>query len=58
MGAMSLSLHTHMAAWCTINFITGLPESEGRTNIAVITDKLTKGVIFKGIDSISAEDTV
>lgn len=41
----------------TIDFITGLPESEGHTNIAVVTDKLTKAVVFEGMGSITAEDT-
>ena len=41
----------------TIDFVTDLLESEGRTNIAVLTDKLTKGVIFEGMSGINADDT-
>jgi len=39
-----------------MDFITGLPESEGRTNLLVITDRLGKGVILKGIRTIEVED--
>ena len=39
-----------------MDFITGLPESEGCTNLLVITDRLGKGVILEGMRTIEAED--
>jgi len=41
-----------------MNFVTGLPESEGCINLLVITDRLGKGVILEGIRTIEAEDVV
>lgn len=41
----------------TMDFVTDLPDSEGRTNILAITDKLTKGVILEGMDDMSAQAT-
>jgi hypothetical protein len=38
----------------SIDFVTGLPESEGYTNIMVITDRLSKGVILEPMESIDA----
>jgi hypothetical protein len=38
-----------------MDFITDLPESEGCTNIMVITDRLTKGVILEGMPEIDSE---
>lgn len=40
----------------SMDFITGLPESEGCTNLLVITDRLGKGVILEGMRTIEAED--
>lgn len=39
----------------SIDFITDLPESNGCTNIMVITDRLSKGTIFEPMAEISAE---
>lgn len=39
----------------SMDFITDLPESEGCTNIMVITDRLTKGVILEGMSEIDSE---
>jgi len=41
----------------SMDFITDSPKSEGRTNILVITDRLTKGVIFEPMADIEAETT-
>lgn len=38
----------------SIDFVTELPESEGHTNIMVITDRLSKGVILEPMESIDA----
>ena len=38
-----------------MDFITKLPESEGCTNMVVITDRLGKGAIADGIENIEAE---
>ena len=39
-----------------MDFITDLPSSSnGHTNILVITDRLSKGVIFESIDRITAD---
>lgn len=40
----------------SMDFITGLPESEGRTNLLVITERLSKGVILEAMSTIEAED--
>ena len=39
----------------SMDFITELPESEGCTNMIVITDRLSKGVIADGLENIQAE---
>lgn len=39
----------------SIDFVTELPESEGCTNMVVITDRLGKGVICDGLLDIKAE---
>ena len=41
-----------------MNFVTGLPESEGYINLLVITNRLRKGVILEGMRTIEAEDVV
>jgi hypothetical protein len=41
----------------TMDFIVGLPKSNGHTNILVITDKLTKGVILEGMSDIDTHST-
>jgi IS30 family transposase len=40
-----------------MDFIVGLPESNGHTNILVVTDKLTKGVILERIGDIDTYNT-
>lgn len=42
----------------SIDFVTGLPESEGCTNIMVITDRLSKGVILEPMQKIDALSVV
>lgn len=39
----------------SIDFIVDLPPSNGRINIMVITDRLSKGVIFKALADINTE---
>ena len=39
----------------SMDFITDLPESDGRTNVLVITDRLTKGVILVGMAQIDTK---
>ena len=39
----------------SMDFITDLPDSEGCTNMIVITDRLSKGVIADGLKKIDAE---
>ena len=39
----------------SIDFIVELPESQGCTNLVVVTDRLGKGVICDGLPSIDAE---
>jgi hypothetical protein len=38
-----------------MDFVTDLLESEGCRDILVITDRLTRGVILKGVTDIIAE---
>jgi len=38
-----------------MDFITGLPISKGCSNIVVITDRLSKGVVADGLENIYAE---
>lgn len=38
-----------------MDFITKLPISKGCSNIIVLTDRLSKGVIVDGLDNIEAE---
>ena len=40
----------------SMDFITGLPPSNGATNILVITDRLTKSLILEPMVTITAED--
>jgi hypothetical protein len=39
----------------SMDFITDLPESEGCTNMVVVTDRLSKGVVADGLDNLEAE---
>jgi transposase InsO family protein len=39
----------------SIDFITHLPPSQDCTNIVVVTDRLTKGVVVEGLKEITAE---
>lgn len=41
----------------TMDFVPDLPSCEGKWNVLVITDRLTKGVIFEAIGTITKEDT-
>ena len=41
-----------------MDFITGLPTSEGYTNIIILTDRLSKGVIADRLLDIEAETIV
>jgi hypothetical protein len=38
-----------------MDFIIELPESEGYTNIIIITDRLGKGVVADRLDNLEAE---
>jgi hypothetical protein len=38
-----------------MDFITGLPISEGCSNLVVLTDRLSKGVVADGLEDIKAE---
>ncbi len=38
-----------------MDFITGLLISKGCSNIVVITDRLSKGVVTDGLENINAE---
>ena len=40
----------------SVDFITGLPKSEGCTNLMVITDRLGKGIILEPMRTIEAKD--
>jgi len=42
----------------SIDFITGLPESEGYKNMIVITDRLSKRVIADRLDDLEAETVI
>lgn len=42
----------------SMDFITGLPESQGCTNMIVITDRLSKGVIADSLSNIEIETVV
>jgi hypothetical protein len=37
-----------------MDFITDLPESEGYTNMVVVTDRLSKGVVTDRLDDLEA----
>jgi hypothetical protein len=37
-----------------MDFITDLPKLEGYTNIVVVTDRLSKGVITNGLNNLEA----
>jgi hypothetical protein len=39
----------------SMDFIIELPESEGYTNIIIITDRLGKGVVADRLDNLEAE---
>jgi len=42
----------------SMDFITGLPESEGCKNMIVITDRLGKGVVADRLDDLEAETVI
>jgi len=42
----------------SIDFITGLPESEGYKNMIVITDRLSKRVVADRLDDLEAETVI
>ena len=37
-----------------VDFVTNLPESNGNTFVIVVTDRLSKNVVFEAIDITSA----
>ena len=39
----------------SMDFITDLPESEGCTNMVIVIDCLSKGVVADGLDNLEAE---
>jgi transposase InsO family protein len=39
-----------------VDFITGLPESQGCTNLMVITDRLGKGILLETMRTTEAKD--
>ena len=41
-----------------MDFITRLPKSEGRINLLIIIDRLSKGVILEVINTIKVEDII
>ncbi len=41
-----------------MDFITGLLISEGCSNLVVLTDRLSKGVVADGLEDIKAETVV
>lgn len=40
----------------SVDFVTGLPESKGCTNLMVITDRLGKGILLEPMRTIEAKD--
>lgn len=52
-----LPLPDHPWQDITMDFVTDLPLCEGKNNILVVTDRLTKGVIFEAMGRISVEET-
>jgi hypothetical protein len=38
-----------------MDFIMDLPESEGYTNMVIVIDHLSKGVVADGLDNLEAE---
>ncbi len=38
-----------------MDFIIDLPELEGYTNMVIVTDRLSKGVVADGLDNLEAE---
>jgi hypothetical protein len=38
-----------------MDFIIDLPKSEGCTNMVVVIDRLSKGVVTNGLDNLKAE---
>ena len=48
----------HVWSEISIDFITDLPESKGYISIVVITDRLSKGVIARGLPNMSVKSLV
>lgn len=52
----SLPIPERIGSELTIDFVTDLPNSEGCTNIMVITDRLSKDIILFGSNSMEARE--
>src|SRR5699024_2704674 len=50
-----LPIPDRMGQDVSMDFITDLPESNGCTNVLVIMDRLSKGVILEGLKDLDAE---
>jgi hypothetical protein len=53
-----LPIPDHVWLEISIDFIIDLPESKGYTSIVIITDRLSKGIIARGLPNMSVESLV